>query len=158
MNAPRLVEWDRLELKLRGERVLAEARRNLAAKGVPVELDRIDFREGMAVVEGTLRKGMTIPFRFFLERIEAEGRTLRIPIHRPTALGFIPVPGFFFKLAEGFAQADGVTVDAAAKAIVVSLDRFLPSFLDVEINEVGLVAGGVRVTLGAGGADLPRGE
>jgi hypothetical protein len=38
---------------------------------------------------------------------------------------------------------------------VVSLDRFLPTFVDADIREIRIIDGGLAVTLGEGGADLP---
>src|SRR6266511_3062592 len=41
--------------------------------------------------------------------------------------------------------------------LVFSLDRFLPNFVDAEIQRVWIIDGGLVVTLGRGGADLPAG-
>ena len=38
---------------------------------------------------------------------------------------------------------------------IVSLDRFLPSFIDADIQKIWIIDGGLAVTLGRGGADLP---
>jgi hypothetical protein len=37
------------------------------------------------------------------------------------------------------------------------MDRFLPQFVDVEIEAVRIIQTGVEVTLGRGGADPPGG-
>ena len=39
--------------------------------------------------------------------------------------------------------------------LVFSLDWFLPSFMDAEIQKIWIIDGGLAVTLGRGGADLP---
>ncbi|HUP66220.1 MAG TPA: hypothetical protein VM557_13165 [Thermoanaerobaculia bacterium] len=152
----RLLSWDRLELRMRGEKLALLARRMLAAKRVPVSLDRLEFREGMAIAEGTLRKGLPIPFRFTLRRVRLEGRIARIPIEDLSVLGFLPVPSLLFRVAEGFAAVDGVTVDPKERGVIIALDRFLPDFVEVEIEAIRFVAGGVAVTMGPGGADLPE--
>jgi hypothetical protein len=153
----RLVEWDRLELRVLGTRIVGLARDAIRGYRAPVELERIDFREGDAEVVGSVRKGIALPFRFHVRRIDVFGTTLRLPIEQLTVAGFLPVPTFLFRLAEGFGAVDGVTIDPERKTVSVSVDRFLPDFVDVEIEDVRIVAGGVRVTLGRGGADLPAG-
>ncbi len=151
----RLIEWDRLDLRVLGTRIVGLAREQIRASGAPVELERIDFRDGDAEIMGTFRKGIAVPFRFHLRRIGAAGRILRLPIEQMTVAGFLPVPSLLFRLAEGFARVEGIEFDPERKTVVVSVDRFLPEFVDVEIEDVRIVAGGVQVTLGRGGADLP---
>ena len=41
--------------------------------------------------------------------------------------------------------------------LVLSLDRFLPSFVAADIQKIWIIEGGLAVTLGRGGADLPPG-
>jgi hypothetical protein len=36
------------------------------------------------------------------------------------------------------------------------LDRFWPSFIDADIQKIWIIDGGLAVTLGRGGADLPQ--
>jgi hypothetical protein len=153
----RLVEWDRLDLRILGSRILGLAGDAIRRSGAPVDLVRIDFREGEAEIDGTFRKGISVPFRFFLRTIAIEGRTIRLPIEQLTVAGFLPVPALLFRLAEGLGAVEGVAIDPERKTVVVSVDRFLPEFVDVEIESVRIVPGGVRVALGRGGADLPEG-
>ena len=151
----RLVEWDRLELRILGSRIAGLARDAVLRYRAPLEIDSIDFREGDAEIAGTVRKGISLPFRFHLRTIGVEGRTLLLPIEELTVAGFLPVPMLLFRLAEGLGAVDGVAIDPERKTVVVSVDRFLPQFVDVEIEAVRIIDGGVRVTLGRGGADLP---
>lgn len=153
----RFIEWDRLDVRVRGARIVALAREKVRASGAPVEIERIEFRDGEAEVAGVFRKGIAVPFRFLLRRIGATGRVLRLPIEQMTVAGFLPVPSLLFRLAEGFARVRGVEIDPEHRTVVVSMDRFLPDFLDVEIESVRLIVDGVHVTLGRGGADLPDG-
>ncbi|HEY0590386.1 MAG TPA: hypothetical protein VGF40_01355 [Thermoanaerobaculia bacterium] len=155
MVQSRFIEWDRLDVRVLGSRIVAMARDAMRASGAPVEIERIDFRDGDAEVSGVFRKGIAIPFRFHLRRIGASGRVLRLPIEQMSVAGFLPVPALLFRLAEGFARVQGVAIDPETRTVVVSVERFLPEFVDVEIEDVRIVAGGVHVTLGRGGADLP---
>jgi hypothetical protein len=154
----RLVEWDRLDLRILGSRLLGVASDAIRRAGAPVHLQGIDFREGEAEVAGTVRKGISVPFRFFLRTISIEGRTVRLPIEQLTVAGFLPVPALLFRLADGLGAVEGVAIDPERKTVVISVDRFLPRFLDVEIESVRIIQGGVRVALGRGGADLPAPE
>lgn len=152
----RLVSWDRLDLRLRGERILAIVRKEIASRRVPVEVRDLRFREGVAELEGVLKKGIAIPFRVVVRRIERAGERVVVLLDDVSVLGFLPVPGFLFKLAEGFAHAEGIAIDPQRPAILVSLDRFLPPFVDLTIDSVRIVDGGVAVALGPGGADPPE--
>ncbi len=158
MVQQRFIEWDRLEVRILGSRIVAMARDAVRASGVPVAIERIDFRDGEAEVSGVFRKGIAVPFRFFLRRIAVSGRVLRFPIEQMTVAGFLPVPALLFRLAEGFARVQGVEIDPEQKTVALSMDRFLPEFVDVEIDGVRMIPGGVHVTLGRGGADLPVGR
>ena len=48
-----------------------------------------------------------------------------------------------------------ILVNSNPATLVFSLDRFLPNFVDAEIHHVWIIDGGLAVTLGRGGADLP---
>jgi hypothetical protein len=151
----RLVTWQRLELLLKGEKIAGLARQAIAERRAPVTLDSLEFFAGVAEVSATLRKGLPIPIRFRVRSVVADGPRLRIPIEQPTVLGFVPIPSLLFRVAEGFAAVDGIAIDPERKTIEVALDRFLPPFVDAEIESVRFLAGGVEVILGRGGADLP---
>lgn len=151
----RLFEWDRLEVRILGSRIVGLAREAIRGSGAPIELQQVDFGDGDAEISGIVRKGFSVPFRFHLRTISVAGRTLRLPIEQLTVAGFLPVPALLFRLAEEFGTVDGVAIDPEQKTVVVSMDRFLPEFLDIEIEDLRIIRGGVRVTLGRGGADLP---
>ena len=40
---------------------------------------------------------------------------------------------------------------------MLSLDRFLPTFVVADIQKIWIIDGGLAVTLGRGGTDLPPG-
>jgi len=125
---------------------------------VPVvpPLERIDlqFSNGLLRVEGALRKFISVPFAVEIREILAEGRTVRVPLSSASAFGAIPIPQFLFGLVKGRLPADLVQLEPPA-TLVVSLDRFLPAFVDAEIRKIRIIDGGLAVTLGKGGADLP---
>jgi len=152
----RLVSWNRLDLQVRGERILRMARSEIASRRLPVEVRDLRFRDGIAELEGVLKKGLSIPFRIVVREILPREGGVFVPFADVSVLGFLPVPRFLFSLAEGFAKADGITLDPARQAIFVALDRFLPPFVDLEIDSIRIVDGGLAVTLGPGGADPPQ--
>ena len=87
-------------------------------------------------------------------RDRASGRTVRVPVASASAFGALPIPQFLFGLARNRLPADLVRYEEPA-TFVVSLDRFLPSFVDADIQKIWIIDGGLAVTLGRGGADLP---
>lgn len=152
----RLVTWQRLELRLTGRKIARLAREAIVQRSAPLTLDSLEFFDGVAEVSATLRKGIPVPFRFRVRSVSADKQLLRIPIEQPTVLGFLPIPSLLFRVAEGFASEQGIAIDPDRKTIEISLDHFLPSFVDAEIESVRFIADGVEVTLGRGGADLPH--
>jgi hypothetical protein len=150
----RLIEWDSLELRVSGEKLAAIAKPILL--GASAELEAIDFQftNGMLRIEGFVRKLVRIRFTVEIPRIEASGLTVRVALQNATALGIIPIPSFLFKLIEGKLPRDLVRLEQGS-TFVVALDRFLPSFVEATIQQVWIVDGGLAVTLGRGGADLP---
>ena len=78
---------------------------------------------------------------------------MRIPLRSASAFGGIPIPQFLFGLMRSRLPAQLVRYEDPA-TLVISLDRFLPSFVDAEIQRIWIIDGGLAVTLGRGGADL----
>ncbi len=154
----RLVEWNQLELFLRGEKIQAIVLEQIRARRIPIEELRLSFGKDRLVVEGKARKGIAVPFSFTVPAIETRGTTLTIPLTQMSAFGFLPLPAFLFKLLEGHVSTREVAIDGQRNAIIISLDRFLPDFLDVTIESIHIVPGGLALRLGGGGADLPLKE
>lgn len=153
--ADRLIAWDGLELRVDGPRLLAGARLMLARRGAPIEDLTLEFRAGELSVSGKVRKGLPLPFRLKVRQIESHGRAVTARIENMAALGVIPLPSFLTRLVGNRQAADGVVYQAETNSLVIQLDRFLPTFVDVEISEIRIVDGGLAVRLGSGGADLP---
>lgn len=120
----------------------------------PIERINLHFSEGLLRVDGSLRKFISVPFSVEIRSIFADGRTVRVPLSSASAFGGIPIPQFLFGILKNRLPADLVRLEPPA-TLVVSLDRFLPTFVDADIREIRIVDGGLAVTLGEGGADLP---
>jgi len=147
----RFIEWDQFELRVNGDKLNAL----LSTMHVdPVERIQIDFLNGLMRVNGSIRKFISVPFSVEIREIVASGRTVRVPLQGASAFGGIPIPQFLFGLVRNRLPAELVRYEDPA-TLVFSLDRFLPSFIDAEIQKIWIIDGGLAVTLGRGGADLP---
>jgi hypothetical protein len=150
----RLVEWDSLEIRVNGDKLNAFVQ---AMRVAPIERLALDFQNGLLRVSGSVRKFISVPFSVDIRQIEARGRTVRVPLRSASAFGGIPIPQFLFGLMKSRLPPNLVQYENPA-TLVVSLDRFLPTFIDAEIQKVWIIDGGLAVTLGRGGADLPTTE
>jgi len=146
----RLVEWDQIEVRVNGERVNDLAR---SFRVPPLESLHLEFRNGLLRVSGAVRKFISVPFTVDITEIRAERQVIRVPLQAAAAFGGIPVPRFLFGLLKSRLPAMVGFEEPAT--IVVSLDRFLPQFVDAEVQGIWIIDGGLAVTLGRGGADLP---
>lgn len=119
-------------------------------------IERLDLRfgNGLLRVEGAARKFFSIPFSVDITHFEARGTTIRIPLARISA-GPIPVPTLLVGLVRR-QFPEGVSYEEPS-TIVISLDRFLPPSVAADIQKIWIIDGGLAVTLGRGGADLPTG-
>jgi len=150
----RFVQWDTLEIRVNGEKLNAFVQ---TMRVPPIERLQLDFQNGLLRVSGSVRKFISVPFSVDIPQIEARGRTVRVPLRSASAFGGIPIPQFLFGLMKSRLPPNLVRYEDPA-TLVVSLDRFLPSFIDAEIQKVWIIDGGLAVTLGRGGADLPPTE
>jgi hypothetical protein len=69
--------------------------------------------------------------------------------------GKIPIPSLLVGLIRNRFPKDFVTYEDPA-TLVISLDRFLPPFLTADVQKIWIIDGGLAVTLGKGGADMPE--
>jgi hypothetical protein len=145
----RFIEWDGFDVRVDGAKLAA-----LVPVVPPIERIDLRFSNGLLRVEGSLRKFISVPFAVEIREIVADGDTIRVPLSSASAFGGIPIPQFLFGLLKGRLPADVVQLEPPA-TLVVSLDRFLPTFVDAEIRHIWIIDGGLAVTLGKGGADLP---
>ncbi|HEX7828420.1 MAG TPA: hypothetical protein VF787_02130 [Thermoanaerobaculia bacterium] len=150
----RFIEWDSLDVRIDGARLNAMAREAIAGDAT-VERIELKFENGLLRVQGSVRKFISVPFSVEIPRIEAKGTTVRVPLTRISA-GPIPVPALLVGLVRNRLPRDLVQYEEPA-TLVISLDRFLPSFVSADIQKIWIIDGGLAVTLGRGGADLPAG-
>lgn len=151
----RLIQWDLIELRISGARVAELARQEVAARKVPLTDLRLDFVPGQIGIAGKAVKGISLPFRLAIRRIVPRGSSIDVPFESVSAFGFIPLPRLLFQLFGSMALADGVELHPETMTLTLRLDRFLPSFVDAEVEEVRIIAGGLIVRIGPGGADPP---
>ena len=154
-SADRLVQWDQIELRISGAKLADIARAEAASAGAPVRELRFDFVPREISISGKLVKGIAMPFRLAIRRIVPVGRVIEVPFENVSAFGFLPLPKLLFQLFGKMALSDGVELHPETMTVRLRLDRFLPSFVDADVEEIRLVAGGLVVKLGPGGADRP---
>jgi hypothetical protein len=148
----RFIEWDSLDVRIDGARLNAMAREAIAGDPT-VERIELKFENGLLRVQGAVRKFISVPFSVEIPRIDAKGTTVRVPLGKVSA-GPIPVPALLLGLVRNRLPRELVQFEEPA-TLVISLDRFLPSFVSADIQKIWIINGGLAVTLGRGGADLP---
>ncbi|HEU4521471.1 MAG TPA: hypothetical protein VFT12_05685 [Thermoanaerobaculia bacterium] len=149
----RLVEWDSFDLRVDGEKLNAMVR-SMIGQTEPIERIELQFHNGLLRVVGTIRKFISVPFAVDITEIHASGTTVRVPLRNASAAGF-PIPTILFGLLRSRLPKELVSYEEPA-TLVMSLDRFLPSFIAADVNKIWIIDGGLAVTLGRGGADLPE--
>src|ERR1041384_8166534 len=115
----------------------------------------LKFTNGLLRVEGVIRKIISVPFTVDITRLEAKGTTVKVPLARMSA-GKLALPTILLGLLRNRLPKDQVGFEEPA-TLVLSLDRFLPSFVSADVQKIWIIDGGLAVTLGRGGADMPAG-
>jgi hypothetical protein len=149
---PHFVEWDSLEVRIDGDKLNGMVR-SMIGRAEPIEKIGLRFSNGLLRVEGIIRKFVAVPFSVEIAEIRASGTTVRVPLRNASAAG-LPIPSILFGLIRNRLPKDLVTYEEPA-TLVMSLDRFLPGFVSADIQRIWIIDGGLAVTLGRGGADLP---
>jgi hypothetical protein len=147
----RFISWDQLEVRVDGAKLNALA---ASYRVEPIERMELQFFNGLMRIAGSIRKFISVPFTVDIREIRVSGSTVRVPVASASAFGALPIPQFLFGLARNRLPADLVHYEEPA-TFVVSLERFLPPFIDADIQKIWIIDGGLAVTLGRGGADLP---
>ncbi len=148
------IEWDSIDVRVDGGKIAAMAREMVAKEPMIERLD-LRFMNGLLRVEGSIRKFISVPFSVEITHFQAKGTTVRVPLARMSA-GPIPIPTLLVGLVRNHFPKDLVRYEEPA-TLVMSLDRFLPPFVSADIQKIWIIDGGLAVTLGRGGADLPAG-
>jgi hypothetical protein len=146
----RFVEWDQLEVRVNGDKLNALVQ---SLRVPPIERLELHFNNGLLRVSGSIRKFVSVPFKVEVTEMRADGRNVCIPLRSASAFGGIPIPRFLFGLLRNHLPPKLVRYEEPA-TLVFSLERFLPSFVDAEVQRIWIIDGGLAVTLGRGGADL----
>ena len=149
----RLVEWDSFDVRVDGDKLNAMVVA-MIGRTEPIERIELQFRNGLLRVVGTIRKFITVPFAVDITEIQASGTTVRVPLRSASAAGF-PIPSILFGLLRSRLPKDLVSYEDPG-TLVMSLDRFLPPFVSADVHRIWIIDGGLAVTLGRGGADLPE--
>lgn len=147
------IEWDSIDVRVDGEKIAAMAR-EMVARDPMIERLELHFTNGLLRVAGAVRKFISIPFTVDITHFETQGTTVKVPLARITA-GPLPIPTLLVGFIRRKFPADVGFEEPAT--LVLSLDRFLPSFVAADIQKIWIIDGGLAVTLGRGGADLPTG-
>ncbi|HVG24250.1 MAG TPA: hypothetical protein VND45_08875 [Thermoanaerobaculia bacterium] len=150
----RFIEWDSIDVRVDGAKINAMAR-EMVAKDPMIERLELRFTNGLLRIQGSVRKFISVPFQVDITQMLASGTTVRVPLARISA-GPIPVPTLLVGLVRDKFPKELVRYEDPA-TLVVSLDRFLPPFVAADIQKIWIIDGGLAVTLGRGGADLPSG-
>jgi hypothetical protein len=150
----RLIEWDSLDVRVSGEKLSEMVREQVAAEPM-IERIALKFSNGLLRVEGSIRKFISVPFTVEITNIAVSGTTVRVPLARISA-GPLPIPTLLVGLVRDRFPKNLVRYEEPA-TLVVSLDRFLPPFVAADLQKIWIIDGGLAVTLGRGGADLPGG-
>lgn len=150
----RLVEWDSIDLRVSGGKLEEMVRAQLASEPM-IERIALRFANGLLRVEGSIRKFISVPFTVDVTHIVTRGTTVRVPLARMSA-GPFPLPTLLVGLVRDRFPKDLVRYEDPA-TLVMSLDRFLPPFVAADIQKIWIIDGGLAVSLGRGGADLPGG-
>ncbi len=149
----RFVQWDSVELRVSGEKLNVLVKSMIGGKP-PIERIELQFRNGLMRVTGTIRKFIEVPFQVDITEMRASGTTVRVPLHGVSAAG-IPIPMILVTLLKSQFPRDLIELEPPA-TMVMSLDRFLPSFVSADVQKIWIIDGGLAITLGRGGADLPE--
>ncbi|MGZ4778805.1 MAG: hypothetical protein ACXV5L_06390 [Thermoanaerobaculia bacterium] len=148
---PQFIEWDSLDLRVSGEK-LNELARSMVVD--PIQRLELHFLNGMLRIDGTAKVFMSVPFTVYVSEMTPSGTSVRVTLRAASAFGAIPIPRFLFRLVKDRLPKDLVRFEEPA-TFVFSLDRFLPPFVSTDIQKIWIIDGGLAVSLGRGGADLP---
>ena len=150
-----LVEWENVYLRVRGAKVLQLLFDLIQKKQLPISDLRLEFLEGELKISARIQKGIAIPVKLTVRRIHVEGMTLYVPLEDVATFGIVPIPKLLFRLIGTERLPEGIKLDPETLTLAVSLERFLPSFIDLKIEAIRIVPGGMAVHLGPGSAGLP---
>ena len=151
----RLVEWDGIDLRVRGATVLQIVFDFIRKKQLPISDFRLEFLAGELQIAARIRKGIPIPVKLTVRSIDVEGMTVSARLENVATFGILPIPKFLFQMIGERGLPEGVHLDPETLTLTVSLKRFVPPFLDLKVESVRIIPGGLAVHLGPGNAGVP---
>src|SRR5688572_24869987 len=113
---PHLVEWDRIDVRIRGDRLAAIVGDVVRQKKLPIESLALEFLDGVLRVEGKVRKTVSVPFRLAVPAIHVVDGTARLEIREISSFLGIPVPRFLLGLIEDRTRSGGVSYDSQTRS------------------------------------------
>ena len=147
-----LVEWEHIDLRISGWKLHEKASELLHSKRAPVTDLKLDFLEGSILVAAKVQKGIPVSVQFKVVDIIATGTTLEVRIDSVSTFGILPVPKLLFRMVGELNLPDGLSFDAETMKLVIRLDRLMPEFVDLTVDAVRMIEGGLVMRLGKGGA------
>src|SRR5262245_31719239 len=131
----RLVEWDGIHLRVRGAAVLQIAFDFIRKKQLPISDFRLEFLAGELQISARIRKGIPIPVKLTGRRIDVEGAALFVRLENVATFGIVPISKFLFHMISEHLP-EHVRLDPETLTLTLSLERFLPPYLDLKIESV----------------------
>jgi len=150
-----LLEWDQLDLRVRGSRIQDLLTELLLKKRAPVSDLKLKFLEGEIQVSARIQKGIQVPVKLTVRKVTVSHKALQVTLENIATFGIIPIPKLLFELVGGRRLPPGVSLDTKTMTLTVLLERFLPEFIDVTLESVRMIPGGLVLRLGEGSAGLP---
>ena len=147
-----LVEWEHIDLRISGCKLQQNAAKLLHDKQAPFTDLKLDFLDGSILVAVKVQKGIPVTVQFRVAEITARGTTLEIKIDNVSTFGILPIPKLIFRLVGELNLPDGLSFDADTMKVVIHLDRLLPALMEVTVDTIRMIEGGLVVRLGEGGA------
>lgn len=151
----RFITWDQIDVRVSGAKMNGVLRQMLATRppSDPIESLELQFSNGLLRVVGSIRKFISIPFSVDIPELPVTRNVVRVPLRNAAAFGAIPIPQFLFAFVKN--KLPEIVSYEEPATLVLSLDRFLPNFVDADVQRIRITEGGLAVTLGRGGADPP---
>jgi hypothetical protein len=98
---------------------------------------------------------LIVPIKLTVRKITASGKTLRVVLDDVATFGVLPIPKLLFQIIGSRRLPGGLGFDPKTLTLTISLERFVPSFVDITLEDIQVIRGGICVRLGRGGADPP---
>jgi hypothetical protein len=155
LTSDSLVEWENVYLRVRGAKVLQILFDLIQKKQLPISDLRLEFLADELQISARIQKGIAIPVKLTVRRIHVEGMTLYVPFENVATFGIVPIPKLLFRVIDTQRLPEGIRLDPETLTLAVSLERFLPPFIDLKIEAIRIVPGGMAVHIGPGSAGLP---